>query len=180
MAIPLLGSGTAVLWFTTFIINIRHMLYSASVAPFTQHLPARWRWLLAYLLTDEAYVIAILHYNDNTVSNSNKHYFLLGAGLSLWSTWQLSTATGILLGAQIPASWGLEFTLALTFIAMVVPLLKDRPSIAAAASAGLVAVLANPLPYKLGLMLAAIVGIVVGVLLEKPYTHHAPRNTEIA
>ena len=168
IAIPLLatGVGTAVLWLTTFIVNVRHMLYSASVAPFVQHLPTRWRWLLAYLLTDEAYVVSILHYNDDTVSNTHKHYFLLGAGLTLWTTWQISTAVGIFLGAQVPSSWGLDFTLALTFIAMVIPVLKDRPGIAAAISAGLVAVIAQPLPYKIGLMLAALTGIVVGLLIE--------------
>jgi 4-azaleucine resistance transporter AzlC len=168
IAIPLLGAGvgTAVLWLTTFIVNVRHMLYSASLAPYTQQLPARWRWLLAYLLTDEAYVISILHYNDDTVPKTHKHYFLLGAGATLWTTWQVSTAVGIFLGAQVPSSWGLDFTLALTFIAMVIPVLKDRPSVAAALSAGIVAVIAHPLPYKMGLMLAALTGIVVGLLSE--------------
>jgi 4-azaleucine resistance transporter AzlC len=169
IAVPLLGAGaaTAVLWLTTFIVNVRHMLYSASVAPFVRHLPAHWRWLLAYLLTDEAYVVSILHYNNDTIPNSHKHYFLLGAGLTLWTTWQISTAVGIFLGAQIPNSWGLDFTLALTFIAMIIPVLKDRPNVAAALSAGAVAVLANPLPYKTGLMLAALIGIVVALLIEK-------------
>jgi 4-azaleucine resistance transporter AzlC len=180
MAIPLLGAGagTAVLWLTTFIVNVRHMLYSASIAPVTQHLPARWRWLLAYLLTDEAYVVTILRYNDSSVPNTHKHYFLLGAGMTLWTTWQLSTAVGIFLGAQVPSSWGLDFTLALTFMAMVIPLLKDRPSAAAALSAGLVAVLANGLPYKMGLMLAALVGITVGLLLEKPTAPYTLQATE--
>jgi 4-azaleucine resistance transporter AzlC len=168
IAIPLLGAGvaTAVLWLTTFIVNVRHMLYSASVAPFMQQLPAGWRWLLAYLLTDEAYVVSILHYNDDTVSDTHKHYFLLGAGLTLWTTWQMSTAAGIFLGGQVPNSWGLDFTLALTFMAMVMPVLKDRPSVAAALAAGIVAVLANSLPYKMGLMLAAVTGIIVGMLIE--------------
>jgi predicted branched-subunit amino acid permease len=82
------------------------------------------------------------------------------------------------LGAQVPSSWGLDFTLALTFMAMVIPLLKDRPSAAAALSAGLVAVLANGLPYKMGLMLAALVGITVGLLLEKPTAPYTLQATE--
>lgn len=80
--------------------------------------------------------------------------------------WQLGTALGIFLGAAIPESWSLDFALPLTFIAMVVPVLKDRPAIAAALSAGVVALIAFSLPYKLGLILAALVGIVVGTLLE--------------
>ena len=155
-----------VIWLTTFVVNLRHLLYSASIAPHVQHLSRRWKWTLAYLLTDEAYVVTILHYNDDTVPNTHKHYFLLGAGVTLWTTWQISTAVGIFLGAQVPNSWGLDFTLALTFIGMVIPVLKDRPSVAAALAAGLVAVIANPLPYKMGLMLAAVTGIVVGLLAE--------------
>jgi predicted branched-subunit amino acid permease len=81
-------------------------------------------------------------------------------------TWQVSTALGIFLGAAIPDSWSLEFALPLTFIAMVVPVLKNRPAIAAAISAGAVALAAHSLPYGLGLILAALVGIVVGSFLE--------------
>ena len=58
------GSPGLVLLLTTFVVNLRHMLYSASVAPYVQKLPARWKWLLAYLLTDEAYAPTILHYRQ--------------------------------------------------------------------------------------------------------------------
>jgi predicted branched-subunit amino acid permease len=91
---------------------------------------------------------------------------LLGAGLTLWGTWQVSTAVGILLGTQVPPEWGLDFTLALTFIGIVVPTLKDRPNTMAALTAGLVAVLTFSWPYKLGLMAATLMGIGVGVWLE--------------
>ena len=171
----LLGSGTTVIVIvlTAFIINLRHALYSASVAPYVRHLPAPWRWLLAYLLTDEAYAVAITHYQRPTPIDRKEWYFL-GAGLALWSSWQLSTFVGVFLGAQIPSAWSLDFTLALTFIALVVPTLKDRAIIMAALSGGLCAVLANNLPYKLGLILAAIVGVAVGVTIEtvqrKPLT----------
>jgi predicted branched-subunit amino acid permease len=122
--------------------------------------------MLSYLLTDEAYAPTVLHYEKEGVTPS-AHWFLLGAGLSLWFTWQVTTALGILLGSAIPDSWSLDFALPLTFIAMVVPVLKDRPAIAAALSAGGTALLASPLPYQLGLIFAALVGIGVGTLLEK-------------
>ena len=96
----------------------------------------------------------------------HKHWYFLGAGLALWTTWQLSTAAGIFIGAQVPASWSLDFTLALTFIALVVPNLKDRPSLGAALAAGVTALLAYNLPYKLGLVSAALAGILVGMWLE--------------
>lgn len=168
IAAELIGMGTpaTILLLTTFIVNLRHMLYSASLKSHVNHLSAPWRWLLAYLLTDEAYAVTILHYDDKTQDVKHQHFFFLGAGLTLWTTWQISTAVGIFLGAQVPASWSLDFTLALTFIGLVIPVLNDRPHLGAALSAGLVAVAAAGLPFKLGLMAAALTGITVGVWLE--------------
>ena len=80
--------------------------------------------------------------------------------------WQVSTAVGIFLGAQVPPSWALDFTLALTFIALLVPALTDRPSVAAALSAGIIALVGAGWPYKLGLVTAALVGIAVGAWLD--------------
>ena len=151
---------------TIAVVNLRHMLYSASLAPYLAALSTRWKILLSYLLTDEAYAPSIIHYEKEGLRPFS-HWFLLGAGLVLWTNWQISTALGIFLGKAIPDSWSLDFALPLTFIAMVVPVLKNRPMIAAALSAGLVALVAYSLPYRLGLIVAALVGIAVGTFLEK-------------
>ncbi len=175
------GAPMFVILMTVAVVNLRHMLYSASIAPYLRSLSTGWKWLLAYFLTDEVYAVVVTHYvdyqagreyldSDNREASYQKvasHWFFLGAGLALWSGWQFSTAIGIGLGAIIPASWSLDFTLALSFIALIVPNLRDRPSLAAALSAGVIGVAANRLPYKLGLVLAALVGIMVGMLLEK-------------
>jgi len=150
---------------TIAVVNMRHVLYSASLAPYLASLSMRWKLVLSYLLTDEAYAPSILRYEKEGVQPFS-HWFLLGAGFALWLTWQVSTALGIFLGTAIPAAWSLDFALPLTFIAMVVPVLKNRPAVAAALSAGLVALAAYSLPYKLGLILAALVGILVGTFLE--------------
>ena len=150
---------------TIAVVNLRHMLYSASLAPYLKDLPLKWKALLSYLLTDEAYAPSILHYEKEGLQ-THKHWFLLGAGFALWLNWQVSTAVGVFLGASIPDAWSLDFALPLTFIAMVVPVLKKQPMIAAALSAGVTALLAYSLPFKLGLILAAVVGIAVGTALE--------------
>jgi 4-azaleucine resistance transporter AzlC len=147
---------------TTFVINLRHALYSASVAPYLAHLPAGWKGLLAYLLTDEAYAVGIQRLQEPG-ERGERHWALLGGELALWLLWQLSTAVGVFLGAQVPPGWGLDFALALTFIAILVPALADRPTILAALVAGAVAVLGAGLPYKLGLIAAACAGIIAGV-----------------
>jgi 4-azaleucine resistance transporter AzlC len=161
-----LGIPSIINVLTVGVINLRHGLYSASIAPYLQKLPNRWKWVLAYLLTDEAYAVTINHYQQDG-NLRNKHWFYLGSGLTLWTTWQLSTAAGIFLGTSIPASWSLDFTLALTFIAIVVPALKDRSSIGAALSAGVAAVILFNLPLKLGLLAASLVGILVGLAIER-------------
>lgn len=150
---------------TIAVVNLRHMLYSASLAPYLKDLSLKWKALLSYLLTDEAYAPGILKYEKEGVTPVS-HWFLLGAGFSLWFIWQISTALGIFIGAEMPKDWPLEFALPLTFIAMVVPILKKPPMIAAAFSAGVVALLAYALPFKLGLILAALIGIAVGTVLE--------------
>ena len=150
---------------TIAVVNLRHLLYSASVAPYVRALPMRWKVLLSYLLTDEAYAVTIVNYEQEGAAPSS-HWFFFGAGLTLWVSWQISTAVGVWLGTTLPESWPLDFALPITFIALIVPALKDRPAIAASLSAGTVALLAYDLPYKLGLMLAGVLGIVVGTLLE--------------
>ncbi len=153
IAAQLIGAGASglVIVFTTFIVNLRHALYSASLSPYLKELPRGWKWALSYLLTDEAYAAAIAHYRDNA-GQANKHWYFLGAGLGLWTCWQASTAVGIFLGTEIPPEWSLDFTLALTFIALVVPALRTRADVAAALVGGVVAVTAFGLPYKLGLI----------------------------
>ncbi|HEX5941795.1 MAG TPA: AzlC family ABC transporter permease [Anaerolineales bacterium] len=150
---------------TIAVVNLRHMLYSASMAPYIASLPTRWKAVLSYLLTDEAYAPTILHYEKHGAT-PHAHWFWFGAGCTLWVFWQMSTAVGVFLGAAIPESWSLDFALPLTFIAMLVPVLRGRPAVAAALSAGAVALLAFSLPYRLGLIVAALVGILVGTLLE--------------
>ncbi|MFL7891195.1 MAG: AzlC family ABC transporter permease [Anaerolineales bacterium] len=151
--------------FTVGVINLRHALYSASMAPYLQKLPIRWKLFLAYLLTDEAYAVSIVHYQEDS-DQRYKYWFFFGAGLTLWTTWQLSTAAGIFLGTSIPTSWSLDFTLALIFIAIVIPSIKDKASLAAALAAGVAAVILFNFPLKTGLLLASLVGITVGMVIE--------------
>jgi 4-azaleucine resistance transporter AzlC len=168
IAAQMVGAGASllVIVLVVFVVNLRHALYSASVAPYVQHLSPGWKMILAYLLTDEAYAVTISNYNKGG-DPAKKHWYFLGSGLTLWSTWQVTTALGIFIGAQLPQSWPLDFVLPLTFIALVVPALKDKAGVAAAVSAGLVGMLTLGFPFKTGLLVAAFVGIIVGLLLER-------------
>lgn len=168
MTAKLVGAATPalVVILTGFVINLRHALYSASIAPFTRHLPLKWKAILAYLLTDEAYAVSITHYlreGDAT----HKHWHLLGSGVTLWSAWQISTGVGIFLGAQIPSTWELDFFLPLTFIALVVPGLKDRSGFITAVVASLLTLVFLGLPFKLGILLSAFIAIAAGLWSDR-------------
>lgn len=152
---------------TAFVVNLRHALYSASIAPHIKNLPAAWKLLMGYLLVDEAYSIGIARYMKDD-SAQNRHWFYLGSGLILWTCWQTSTAVGITFGQGIPAGWSLDFALPLTFIALVIPMIKDRAGLAAALTAGILAVVFFGLPYKLGIIVAALAGIAAGLWSERP------------
>jgi predicted branched-subunit amino acid permease len=142
------------------------MLYSASMAPYLNHLPMRWKASLAYLLTDEAYAMAINRFTRSDRGGPFGHWYFLGAGMTLWLCWQLSTALGIAVGALVPPEWSLDFALPLTFIAIVIPALKDRPAIAAALVAGAMSVIAFNMPLKLSIVVATLAGIAAGLLTE--------------
>lgn len=152
---------------TTLVVNLRHAWYSASVAPHLAHLPRRWKLLIAYLLTDEAYAVAIQRYNSPAPEPDRRYLYFVGNGLALWVSWQLSTAVGVFVGAQVPPEWNLDFALPLTFIALLATSITDRPAAAAALAAGLVALLAAGLPYQLGLVVAAAAGISAGALARR-------------
>jgi len=98
-----------------------------------------------------------------------KHWFFLGAALTMYVNWQLSTLVGVLFGQAVPdvAAWGLDFAMIATFIGIAVPMMRTRPQVASAVVAAVVALATWHLPYKLGLLAAALAGIVVGVWLER-------------
>ncbi len=155
------GAPATVIVAEVGLLNLRHALYSAALAPRIAHLPRCWKLILAYLLTDEAFA-AISQRDAADDTGLQRHWFYLGAGLALWSGWQLSTAAGVILGARLPAHWPLDFALPLTFIAIVAPLIRSRAMVATAAVSGIVALLAAGLPFKLGLLTAALAGIAAG------------------
>lgn len=168
----LANAPVAIIVLTALVVNLRHALYSASIAPFFKPLSTGWKLLLGYLLVDEAYSIGIARFmrpGRDTAENGSSptHWFYFGSGLILWTTWQISTAVGIFFGQQISPDWSLDFALPLTFIALVVPMLKDRAGLAAALVGGLVSVALFGLPYKLCIIVAALAGIVAGLWSER-------------
>lgn len=166
-ALQLVSSGTplAIAILAALVINLRFSIYSLSMSPHLAAAGPRWRPLLSYLLTDNGYAITLRGY-ERALGAADKVWYYFGCSVAIWITWQVGTLTGVLLGARIPADWHLEFSIVLTFLGIVAPTIRDRAVAAAACAAGITAVLAWPLPLRLGLLLAVAAGICVGMLVE--------------
>ncbi|MEF8783583.1 MAG: AzlC family ABC transporter permease [Haloarculaceae archaeon] len=165
-ALELLGSDApiAVVVVTAVVINLRMLMYSASIAPYFREFGAKWKALLAYVLTDQAYALSISNYRAGRSLDRKAYY--LGAAVTLWAVWQVTTVAGVVLGAGVPEEWGLEFAVPLVFLALLVPAMEDRTTTLAAVVGGGVAVAGVDLPLNLGLLVGATVGIVAGLGTE--------------
>jgi len=165
IALGLLAAGAAipVIIATTFVVNLRHLLYAANLVPKVRHLPHRWRIMMAFGLTDETFAAVSSRYLVEDVRDA--HWFYLGSWLAMYSNWVFCTGIGIALGELFPdmMNWGLDFAMSVTFIGMVIPYLKSKPMWAAVIVAGVMAIATVSMPHKLGLLVAALCGIAVGL-----------------
>lgn len=164
----LLASGTplAMVLLATAFINLRFMMYSATLRPHFGHLPLRWRLLVGYLVADNVVGLSAGRFADHREDPAKLEFFL-GVGALIWLVWQAGVAAGALLGAGLPASWRLEFAAPLAFIAMSVPFIRDRAMLAAALAAGLTVILAHGLPLRLSIPAAALTGMAAGVWFSR-------------
>ena len=168
-ATTIFGAG-APLWvalLTALVINARMFIYSVSIAPYFSDTRAAARPVLGYMLVDQNYASTMTegrHRDDVDVV-----WYYVGGGVALWTVWQISSIAGALAGPFIPASWGLDFTIPLVFLAMLAPALKDRTAVSVAAVTGIAsAVLVPLLPMQSGLIVAILLGMGFGALLDRP------------
>jgi 4-azaleucine resistance transporter AzlC len=162
------GAGGLEVVLTTFLLNVRHVLYGMSLGR-SVPLTKRERLVAAYFLTDEAYGVSVAR-------GARTFPFVLGAELSLFITWNLATLAGALLGGVIPdpAKIGVDFVFPLAFLALLVPLLRRRADLVVAVVAGAVAWgLSKGLPGGLPVLGAGVGGALLGAAITRG---HAERE----
>ncbi len=164
------GSPALVAIAAAGVVSLRHMMYSAAIAPHLAHLSPRWRALLAFLMTDQSFAMTVKHFSEPG-ERRNRHWYVLGSSATLYLAWQAAVAIGILLGAQVPAHWSLDFAVVLTFIALLVPAVRTRADLAAAIVAAGMALAAAGLPFRLALVVASVAGIAAGMAIELGRKH---------
>ncbi|MDQ6696849.1 MAG: AzlC family ABC transporter permease [Actinomycetota bacterium] len=148
-------------------INLRMVLYSASLAPHLTGERMGRRLIAAYVLTDQAYAVSISRWGDDD-DPSLRFAFFVGAGFLLWGVWQVATLTGVLIGGSVPGALHLDFAIPLVFLVLLVPTVTDRPSAVAAVAGGAGAVIGAELGVgDLSILTGALSGIAAGVLAER-------------
>ncbi len=148
-------------------INLRMVLYSASLAPHLARERMSRRLMAAYVLTDQAYAVSISRWGDEDDPHL-RFAFFVGAGLLLWGVWQVATLVGVLIGGAVPDSLHLDFAIPLVFLVLLVPTITDRPSVVAAVGGGAGAVIGAELGAgDMSILTGALSGIAAGVLAER-------------
>jgi len=159
-------AGAVPIILTTLVINLRHLLMGASVAPYLRGLHPLWKSLLALWMSDESYALAIAEYERGRGS----HHYFLGANVGIYLTWPISGLLGALLGAAIPdpSRYGLDLIFPLGFLGLLTAFLKDRIGVAVALAAGGLALVGTfLLPGKWAVIVAGLLGSGLGLLLEE-------------
>lgn len=162
----LAGGGSAwVAAIAAWTINLRLLLYSASIAPHLVRESLPKRLAVAYLLVDQNYAIAIAHWSNKP--GRAKAEFVIGGGLLLGGAWVVCTFVGALVGTAVPEELPLDFAVPLVFLVLLVPVLTNRPAIAAAVVGGVLAVAGAELGAgHLAVVVGALGGIAAGVVVD--------------
>jgi 4-azaleucine resistance transporter AzlC len=160
------SSGAAAIILTTLVINLRHLLMGASVAPHLKGLPLRWKMLLALWMSDESYATAIAAY-ENGIGDA---WYFLGANLCIWITWWPSGLAGAFLGQSVPdlSKYGFDMIFPLAFIGLASGFLKGPASAAAAFVAAALAIAGSLwLPGQWYILAAGILGASFGLAVQR-------------
>lgn len=166
VAIGMLKSGASLLsiLLTTLLLTSQHLLYGLSMRPVLSNQPLRWRLGLGFLLTDEFFALTS-HYDAQQFNR----WYALGVGLTFYVAWNLFTVAGIVLGQNIPHldQLGLDFSIVATFVALIAPLVRNRPTLVCVAVSLGCSVLFTYWHWETALVAAGLLGMAAGFLCQK-------------
>ena len=160
------GASSIIAITSSSVVSTRHLLYGAVVAQYLSKLSLMWKIFLSYLLTDQAFAVSQDFFKKNS-NDEYKHYHLLGAGLTLWIVWQLTTVIGILLGSIVPEELGLSFTIPLTFLALLINYFRKIDHLIVIFLSGLSSILFYDAPLKSYIILSCVISLFIIFLINK-------------
>ena len=158
------GASIAAAVSAALIVGARHMLYSVTLAPQFQNQPPWFRWVGAYVLIDQVFVLSQIKPIDEPVAF--RRYFL-AAGFTFWTLWMTSTALGIALGPIIPVEWGVEFAAPVLFVSLMMAACNRGDKLASAAVAMGLTYLLAALPNRTGILIAVVLSVCIMLFATK-------------
>ena len=159
------GATLILILLTAASVNFRYIIYSASLSPYLKEFSLLWRILFSFTMVDQGFAFGLNRFHK--YPNLPRRAYYLGISLPLLFIWGSACAAGVIVGAQIPTSWSLEFSLPLVFLALVAMTIKSNAGVLAAFVAGISAIIFVNLPNGLGLGAAAIVGVCAALVSER-------------
>lgn len=168
------GAGWVAAALTVWMINLRMLLYSTSLAPHFDHVPLYRRLIAAYALTDQAFAITISDIDAGGV-RERRLPFYLGAAYSMSAIWLITSSLGYFIGDAVPDDVPLEFAVPLVFLGLLVLALKNLPALAAAAVSGVVTVVVGEVGLSsVAIIVGALTGIGAGVVVSERIGERSP------
>ena len=150
----------------TALLNARHLLYSAALAPWLRASPFSHRVAMSHLLTDEAFALAISHFRR--IGRADERGYWFGAFIATFIPWNLATLAGVALGGQIadPARLGIDVIFPAAMVGLAVGLITGRRELVAAiVGAGIAVIVALATSPAVGIVAGGILGPAVGLLV---------------
>ncbi|CTQ31605.1 AzlC family ABC transporter permease [Jannaschia rubra] len=162
------GVPAAIVVLSALAVNLRMVMYSASIVPHLGSAPLWQRALVSYMLVDQTYALAVQTYEGRPAwTVADKIAYFAGVSLPVFPSWVGATWMGAVLGARVPAGWQLDFALPLAFLALVGPMLKTRAHVIAALVSAVAALAFAWVPWNLGLIVAAVLAMLAGAEVER-------------
>lgn len=153
----------------TALLNARHVLYSAALAPWLRRTPIVRRAAMAHVLTDESFALSISHFR-RLGRMDERGYWIAAVGVE-YIPWNLATLGGVLFGTQIPepGRLGIDVIFPASMIGLMVGLITGRRELAAAIVGAAVAVgISLATSPAVGIVTGGILAPIVGLLVPAP------------
>ena len=160
------GASSLVAITSVGVINSRHFLYGAVLTEYLEKLSLIKKLIISYLITDQTFAVSSRYFKNHKINN-NSHYHLIGAGVILWTTWQVTTIIGIFLGSIVPDEWGLKFAIPLTFLAIIVNDFRKLDHVIVMIISGISSLIFFDIPFKAYIILTPLIGLLSALIIIK-------------
>lgn len=173
VAVDLMTKNTVglVVVITGLIINLRFMLYSAALSPVVQRSNFLVKMTSAYFLTDQNYAVMSAH-SHKLKNNTESLTFYFGASVCMMLTWHSAVIAGFIFGNFAPSALALDYAVPLSFVALTMPTIRNKTYLFVAVFTSGMSLVLSYLPYNLGLIVTALMGIGLATFITRPRKGH--------